>query len=127
MKYEQETYTVVISRDPKTGIAACEGWAISETRNVGGREETRWIDHRIDGPATIWRDPITGIIIEEEWYKGGRLHRDDGPAIIRRDPHTGEVKYTSWYFEGVLIPCNKRPKNQSLPRAAHSLKRGPSG
>jgi hypothetical protein len=128
MKYQEETYNVSISRDRVTGIAVGEAWSINAgPRNVGGIMEDRWVQHRIDGPAEILRDPVTAVVIEEAWYKDGRLHRADGPAIIRRDALTGDVKYTSWYRDGVLIPRNQRPKKQSSPHAVLSRKAGPSG
>ena len=57
---------------------------------------------RVDGPATINRDPKTGAIIYEEWWDRDRLHRDDGPAHIERYT-TGEVIREIWCKNGKPI------------------------
>jgi hypothetical protein len=51
---------------------------------------------------TITRDPRTGVVTKELWYRNGRSHRDDGPAVIRRDALTGTVILESWWHEGKL-------------------------
>jgi hypothetical protein len=102
--HQEETYGVWIKRDLKTGVAVLEAWSAKDP------SKGLWPDyHRIGAPASIARDPTTGVVLEEEWYRYGKLHREDGPAIIRRAPD-GKVKYTSWYQNGELIPYRNRPK-----------------
>ena len=48
----------------------------------------------------IKRDPATGIITREEWYRGERRHRADGPARIERDAETGVVTFEEWWENG---------------------------
>lgn len=50
-----------------------------------------WVDHRLDGPATV--EP--GF---EAWYKEGQPHREGGPAVIVEG---GTVK--EWWENGVFI------------------------
>lgn len=52
---------------------------------------------------TIITDPVTGIIIREEWWKDGKEDRDDGPAIIERDAATGAVTREVWWKDGKKI------------------------
>ena len=101
--YQEETYGVWIKRDLKTGVAVLEAWSAKTNPNLSPSF------HRIGGPASIARDPTTSMVLEELWYRYGKLHREDGPAIIRRAPD-GKTKYTSWYQDGELIPYRKRPK-----------------
>src|SRR5206468_1343556 len=37
------------------------------------------------------RDPATGTVIREAWYKDGKKDRADGPSFILRDAETGIV------------------------------------
>jgi hypothetical protein len=99
----EQTYTVWIERDSKTGVVTGETWS--------GKHPTSGFGHlhRIEGPAFICRDPVTNVALIEEWHQNGRLHRDDGPAIIRRTSD-GRVKFQSWYRDGKLIPSRLRPR-----------------
>ncbi len=46
------------------------------------------------------RDPVTGIVIREAWYKDGKKDRADGPSFILRDPATGIVTREVWWKDG---------------------------
>ena len=56
--------------------------------------------HRMDGPATVRRDPETGISVVETWNVDGALHRIDGPAQIIRDETTGIADEEGWFVHG---------------------------
>jgi len=36
------------------------------------KEATRYVLDRADGPAVVERDPASGSVINEEWYKDGK-------------------------------------------------------
>jgi hypothetical protein len=88
-------HTVEIHRDPITHMAVTEDW-----RDKDGKFD------RADGPAVITRDPKTGIVCTEEWWKNDKLHRLDGPAIVNRDARTGVVSCEAWYKNGNLSRNN---------------------
>jgi hypothetical protein len=99
----EERYDVYMQRDPSTQVVVVECWT-EENGGLGGRF------HRLGAPATISRDPISGVAVEEHWYFHGKLHREGGPAVVRRAPD-GKVKYTSWFQNGELIPHRRRGKS----------------
>jgi hypothetical protein len=93
---DEETLTVHIWRDRRTGVVLMEDW-----RKNGQ-------PHRIDGPCYIWRDPVSNIMTHESWSKDGQSHREDGPAIVKRNAATGKVTFSAWYKNGEFVP--RRPK-----------------
>jgi hypothetical protein len=96
----EERYEVYMRRDPSTHVVVEEWWT-EDSGGLGGRF------HRVGAPATISRDPVSGVAVEEHWYFHGKLHREDGPAVVRRSSE-GKVKYTSWFRHGELVPYRKR-------------------
>jgi hypothetical protein len=93
----QEVLTVVLTRDVATGVAVSENWTIAGTTKP----------HRADGPASVQRDPETGIVVHELWCLNGQIHRVGGPANILRNRVTGRVYCSEWAEDGVKI---KRPR-----------------
>lgn len=85
----KELHSVETYRDATTGDIVSEKW----------RNKDNQFDRK-DGPAVISRDPSTGILFQEDWYRNGTYHRDGGPACIRRDPVNGGVMLASWYDHG---------------------------
>lgn len=71
-------------------------WNIHCRRNCWTR---RGLPHKIGGPALITR---IGRYYEEWWYKNGKLHRMDGPAYVVIDRITGVTKEERWYCCGYL-------------------------
>src|ERR1700760_2897730 len=57
--------------------------------------------HRVGGPALTFTSR-NGIVVEEKFYKDGKLHRLDGPAVISRDPYNGAITVEEWYRDGSL-------------------------
>ena len=58
--------------------------------------------HRdLDQPARIWRNPDTGIVLLEEYFRFGQNHRDQnlGPAITSYDQQ-GPPERTVWCVDG---------------------------
>ncbi len=53
-----------------------------------------------EGSADIWRDAATGMVVEEEYLRHGRLHRLDGPAAWARDPDGGIVTVENYWRNG---------------------------
>ena len=70
--------------------------------------------------VSIERDDHTGIATHEVWLKGGEFHRIDGPACIHRDRVTGKVLSSRWYLEGKIVPYRERRKLRSLAKYACS-------
>jgi hypothetical protein len=103
----EETYTVRIRRDDETGVAVTEYWIRADT----GKQ------HRIDGPASISRDPKTGIVTHEMWIQNGEMHRTDGPANILRKHDTGRVYCSEWMVHDKKI----KPPKPSRPNAGNLL------
>lgn len=60
--------------------------------------------HRKDGPSVVERDPVTGRVLLEEWYKDGKLHRDNGPAIIHYNEDGPGIESQSWWKGGEMLP-----------------------
>ena len=56
--------------------------------------------HRSGGPAAIWRDRNTNVVVREEWRQYGKASRKDGPANIWRDAATGKVTAEEWWQDG---------------------------
>jgi hypothetical protein len=54
----------------------------------------------------IERDPLTGIVTYEAWFKDGRLDHPGGPAVVLRDAATGTVTFEAWYRRGLLHRTN---------------------
>ena len=52
--------------------------------------------HRLDGPALVEKNPYTGNIVTEEWFRNGVTFRIDGPAIIRLYEEKA-LRKESWY------------------------------
>jgi hypothetical protein len=55
--------------------------------------------HSVD----IKRDPVTGVITREQWWKDGKLDRINGPAFIVRNAATGAVTDNQWWRDGERI------------------------
>lgn len=55
---------------------------------------------RKEGPALVYRDENTGVVVLESYDIKGKTHRDDGPAVIYRDRETGKVTYERYYQKG---------------------------
>jgi hypothetical protein len=91
-------------RDPKAGPA---WWHIRDVRTnkeaSGSLMEMRYCVrgqlHRdeTDGPAVIVIDNVTGVIVEEQYWRDGLRHRDGGPAIIERAPN-GVITYEAYWL-----------------------------
>lgn len=62
----------------------------------------------------IDRDSVTGVARGEFWYKNGVQHRIDGPALINRDAVTGKTISSQWFLEGKVIPYRQRRNLRSL-------------
>jgi hypothetical protein len=65
MSNKRELYIVEILRTPDTGVPIIETWRRTSKRLLLGPL------HRIDGPARIRRDSVTGDILQEEWRVNG--------------------------------------------------------
>jgi hypothetical protein len=69
--------------------------------------ETYRQSHRLhrdstEGPAYIRREPQTGIVLEERYYRHGRYHRDDGPAVVRYSAVNSVPFYEMYYHDGLM-------------------------
>ncbi len=60
--------------------------------------------HRKDGPAIVERDPFTGKVLLEEWYKDGKLHRENGPAIVHYNEDGPGIQHQRWWKDGEMLP-----------------------
>jgi hypothetical protein len=60
--------------------------------------------HRKDGPAIVERDPFTGRVLLEEWYKDGKLHRENGPAVVHYDEDGPGIQHQRWWKDGEMLP-----------------------
>lgn len=116
-----EKHVVSTDTDPATGIILSEEWhndsgemdradgpaAIERDPTTGTVTHEFWWKndhaHRADGAAFILRDPETGIVTREKWFRDNKQHRDGGPAYIERDPVTGTVTYEEWWKDGEPI------------------------
>ena len=52
-------------------------------------------------PALSIYCPESGTIIEQRFYRNGKLSRGDGPAAIVSDPKTGMRIRQEWYLAGM--------------------------
>lgn len=79
--------------DPQTGELIFEAY-YEVDQNLGRDEEL--------GPALIKRDPMTGVIVHEQWRMyGGELHRSgDLPAFIVRHRETGLITREDYWVNG---------------------------
>lgn len=66
--------------------------------------------HCDHGPAVIFRDRVTGVVVREKWRRNNKPHREDGPSCILRKPD-GRVYLTQWWKDGVKIVPPKRPRS----------------
>lgn len=55
-----------------------------------------------DGPADVWRDAMTGVVVREHYKQLGKLHRNFGPAEIERDGTTGVVTIETYWRHGMM-------------------------
>ncbi len=62
------------------------------------------VTDRTGGPAFIIRNAKTGIVTHEEWWRNGERDRGDGPADVKRDAKTGRVISEEWWKDGLKIP-----------------------
>ena len=86
-----------LHRDPKEGPAR-------EEIGVSYHHVEYWVrgvQHRdeAEGPAAIGRDPTTGTILNETYWRNGEIHRDGGPASIMHHPN-GRLAAVAWYRHG---------------------------
>jgi hypothetical protein len=63
--------------------------------------ESFWLNARQhrdenDGPADIWRDPVSGKVVSEHYKWRGALHRVNGPAEIGRAENGMIVTEVYW-------------------------------
>jgi hypothetical protein len=81
---------------------------IESGQEFSGKSRESWrIDgqlHRDEGAAVTIKDPETGEVISEEWWKHGQRHRDgDEPAIVTSITSSSRVwSERSWYSDGQL-------------------------
>jgi hypothetical protein len=79
---------------------------MKEQMNKFLHEGERGLNRRENHEVLSKRDPITGVIIFEAWYKYDDLDRNldraAGPAYINRDARTGVVTREAWYKDGKL-------------------------
>ena len=80
-----------VERDPRTGETLSEVWSQYGSPH---RDE--------DQPAIWFKDPDTGVVYTEEYWRLGVKDRANGPAVINRDPQTGAVLQTEFYLGGIF-------------------------
>ena len=86
-------------RDKNDFLHRVEGPADIEFNSVSGKiYSMQWrihgLPHRIGGPACITRYSI-------EWWLNGKCHRLDGPAVIYPKNPNKSFMY-NWYIDGVM-------------------------
>lgn len=118
-EYDQETQNLRVEGWWKNGKQTRDEGPVftihDPTTQIVTTEEWRKDDHyfRSSGEATnLRRDPISGIVILEEWAEGRQgedLHRIGGPAFMQRDPVTGIVIYEEWRQQDKFYRENDLP------------------
>ena len=61
-----------------------------------------------DRPAQVSYDPNNGRTVREEYWIDNELHRDALAAIIVRDPVTGNVRWEAYYKHGYRLSLPDR-------------------
>lgn len=91
-------------RNPKEGPA----WHGFEEGFETWEYITRGELHRDEqeGPAVVSRDPGTGVIVREEYFRNGQWHREHGPALLTRDAATGKMLREEYYQNEQLHRLN---------------------
>lgn len=96
----------MLHRDPKEGPAWFE---IRDARTMKDTPDNTtvikyaWsgVNHRDeeDGPAILTRHNISGVALQEQYWRNGVLHREHGPASVERGAD-GTVIFEAWYRDG---------------------------
>lgn len=87
---KDEHYRVQILRCPRSGIAAEERWETPDGRL-----------HRLDGPALVTRDRVSGQTTSLLFLKNGEYHRSDGePAHLEFDERSGVCVFRAFFVDG---------------------------
>lgn len=124
---DEEKYIVKIERESKTGNVIGERWfnEHEQPHRIGGPaiqrfdaesgkliEQAYYKDnrrsYREDGLHAIHIDPVTDVVIKEDWKDGG--DRDPNlPSTIERDPKTGNIVWQVWTVNGAVQRDGDQP------------------
>ncbi len=76
-------------------------------------QEVIWVKdgkrHRIEGPAEITTDLVTGVEFAVTWWNNDKKHREKHAAVTTRDRDTGEINARFWFLND-----KPPPKTQHL-------------
>ena len=75
-------------------------------------------NHSDDGPSFFMKDPTTGIVMREAWFRNGVRHREEGPALIIRDGKSGAVLSEKWFRVGREIARARSGEKVVTPKVA---------
>lgn len=92
-RHHSDTTPAVIERHRDSGLVIKEMWYRYGKLHRDG-----------DLPASIVRDEVTGIAIEESYALNDLGHRDVGPAEIKRDPDGGNILEVEYWRHGQKLP-----------------------
>ena len=87
----------LVTSDVQTGKVTACGWSMNGTTSrYGGK------------PAVLKIDPVTEVVVQEEYWEDDQRHRNSGPALIYRDRLSGERLFEANYVRGTRT-SERRP------------------